>query len=178
MENQCKESASFFLNCLVHILILLCIISSFYFFYVADLSRSTFRKELQHEVEENVAKKLSLYGKSRYIEDVLNKVDFDKLIDYYSQDADKSKIQNAWLRRVTLVVIVSLVVLLLVSGVLIKRLCPDVSILDILRENLIVFTLVGIVEVLFFLKIAKNFIPSRPSLLVESIIRSIQNNFK
>lgn len=48
----------------------------------------------------------------------------------------------------------------------------------ILVDNVVTFTFVGIVEVLFFLNIALKFIPAPPSLIFTSFIESMKDQFK
>lgn len=48
----------------------------------------------------------------------------------------------------------------------------------ILVDNIVTFTFVGIVEVLFFLNIALKFIPAPPSLIFTSFIESMKDQFK
>lgn len=57
-------------------------------------------------------------------------------------------------------------------------LCYNIDIKHLALENLLIFSAVGFVEFMFFKFVATKYIPAPPSLMIKSIINSLQDNLK
>ena len=99
------------------------------------------------------------------------------LSNMYSKPNPVTEDNNRWVARVNmLIVLIILISLILVVGVLHFSCGKCVPIKDIVMENIVVFIFIGIVEYMFFTKIAFNFIPVPPSTLVTSFYRDTQKS--
>lgn len=178
----CKapKNMSFFINVVIHMFILLCIISAFFFFYVSRLSSEIFKNELDDIITDHLQQSLQNADKTKMLKSALNSVDLDRITVYYQNHTDKaSEIQNKWLERVTIVALGCLLFTIVLSIVILKFSCKQKApIGSIVRENIILFMFVGFVEVTFFLFIAKKYIPTKPSLMMQAIIDSVKKSFK
>ena len=173
------KNVNFFLNTVVHILILLLIISGFFFLYVSKLSQDKFKSEVTDLVDQNFNTLIKTADKDQVVKKLLSEVNVDRISDYYQNQTDQVKqLTNTWLSRVTIMAIAMLVFTIIMVVVILKSSCGQcIPILEIIKENVILFAFVGFVEISFFLFIAKKFVPTKPSLMMESMISSLKANF-
>lgn len=180
--NVCNESdhkINFAINIGIHVLILFCFLSVFFIMYISKLSKNAFDKEIKHPIEENIAKqfdKISPENKNK-LKEVSKYLNFDNLINYYDDPTKDYTVNNKWLSVVTIIVNVSMLLLIVVAYVFVRKSCNQcVPIGSIIKENLIIFGFIGIVEFMFFKHIAIKFIPVKPSVLVKSAIDSVKKH--
>ena len=82
---------------------------------------------------------------------------------------------NNGLVKSTLYIIITLLLLgLIFLIVLSKKMCTKVSYLSILKENIIIFIFVGIVEILFITNIIVHYIPAYPSTMLKLLIKNLK----
>ena len=175
----CKRppaNVTFFINVIIHVFILLMIVSGFFFIYVSQLAKDKFRGELSDVISENLGDALRGADSDGYIKNVLGRVDLQKFKDYYDRPDPAAATENIWLFRTTVMIVIVLVLLLVIVVVLVKLFCRRIPFGSVLVENLVLFTLVGAVEICFFLFIARNFVPTKPSLIVQTTIESVKEN--
>lgn len=179
MSDPCyitPPNTMFLMNVFIHVMILLSIVSGFYFLFVSHLSKDVFRKQLKKLISKNFKKLLEHIDRKEDIKKILSPIDLDKYINYYENKTGRDfEVQNWWLKAMTVTVICALVLILIVFAfVLVKSCnhCPPFG--ELITENIVVFTFVGAIEILFFLFIAKNFVPVKPSLMVTSLIKDIR----
>ena len=175
-----SKNMNFFINVVLHMFILLCIISAFFFFYVSKLSSEVFKNELDDIITNHLQQSLRNADKNNVIKNTLNNVDLNRYVSYYQNRTDRaSEIQNTWLERVTLVALACLLFTIILSIVILKFSCQQSTpFTSILKENIILFLFVGVVEVSFFIFIARKYIPTKPSLMMQTIIDSVKKSFR
>ena len=173
------KNVNFFINAIIHVFILLTIISVFFFVYVSQLAKDKFRTELSDVVDDNLVPALEGADKDKIIKNLLKNIDptLSQAANYYNRENDTTKLENKWLMGSTIAIIVGLIIMTIAILVILKIFCRKIPFGMILRENALLFTLIGTVEILFFLYIAKNFIPTKPTLIMETVITSLKNNF-
>ena len=174
------KNISFFINVVLHMFILLVIISSFFFFYVSKIAGDKFKEELENIINEKLPDALANADKNKILKTALNSIDLDRITSYYQNKPDKaSAIQNNWLIRVTIVALVCLFITIILTMIILKYSCQQKAPFGhIVKENIILFFFVGLIEIVFFLQIARYFIPTKPSLMMQSIIDSVKANFR
>jgi len=173
------KNVNFFVNAIVHVFILLTIISAFFFVYVSQLARNKFHDELSDVVNDNLEPALQKADKDQQIKKILQSLgpNLSQAAQYFTQEDEASRIQNKWLMQATIGIIIALVLTTIIVLILLKLFCQKIPFSVILRENAILFALIGAVEVVFFLLIAKNFIPTKPSLVMQTVIQSLKKSF-
>lgn len=181
--NKClrpPKNISFFINVVLHMFILLVIISSFFFFYVTRLTTDKFQQELDDIITTNLPPAIVNADKQKLLKIALSTINMDRVVEYYKNKTDKATtIQNKWLIRVTLVAIVSLLFTIILTIVILKFSCQQrAPFFHIIKENIILFFFVGIIEITFFLQIARYFVPTQPSLMMKSLIDALKANFR
>jgi hypothetical protein len=110
---------------------------------------------------------------------VMSQEKMNNLLEYYSKNSSESVNQNRWLVKVYILILVFLFIIMMLTVLLFKFFCTDVqiNIKKVLIENLVFFSLVGAVEMTFFFKVARNFIPSKPSELSSAVLNGLVKNF-
>lgn len=173
------KNVNFFINAIVHVFILLTIISAFFFVYVSQLAQNKFHSEISDVVNDNLGPALKKADKDLYIKKLLQGMtqNLSQASQYFNKDNEATVIQNKWLMNITICIIIALVLTTVTILVIIKLFCHKIPFGTILRENIIIFALIGAVEILFFVYIAKNFIPTKPSLVMETVINSLKTGF-
>lgn len=174
------KNVSFFINSVVHVVILLTIVSTFFFFFVSKLSRDKFKEELEDLVNQNLSPAIQKADSAGVLKAALQRLDLTQITNYYQNKTDEAmKIQNRWLFRVTVLSIMMLIFTLVLSVVILKQSCGQCTPLShILKENLILFAFVAVVEVSFFLVVARKFVPTQPSLMMKAMVDSLKANFQ
>lgn len=181
MDSICCSNSPDGINMIVdgvlHVLILASILTAFYFLVASKLGKSVLRKELKNNIEDNLVPALKNADTNNQIKNAIQQVDFEKLKSIYQNDSEVTVNQNKWIETVTIGSLIALFVVLFVIVTMLRTFCTSVPIGRIVKENLILFSLVGMVEVLFFLNVGRKFVPTKPSLIVETVIDSIKKAF-
>jgi hypothetical protein len=176
----CKKSPShinFFINGILHVFILLTILSLFYFIYISNLSRERFHQELGNVINDNLAPAIEKADKDGTIKNTLKKLDLQTMENYYNKDSETTTLENSWLKKSTFGVLTMVLIFLFTVIIIVKSFCKKIPLVSILKENIIMFTLIGLVEVCFFLFVARKYVPTKPSLVMQSCIDSLKKNF-
>jgi hypothetical protein len=176
---SCKPVSSIFsfsINVFVRVIILFTFLTAFFILFVSKLTKEMFEKEMGHLIEKNVdtlvhgldnetKQKLMLFTRV---------VSLDKLIKKYEEPSEYVLEHNKWVQLSAIgLSIIGVCVLGLVIYVVYNSCGQCVPLRHIFMENVIIFVCVGVIEYLFFTKVALKFVPA-PSLLVTSLI----NKFK
>lgn len=120
------------------------------------------------QLDENTKSKLATYIKLLPVERLMKK---------YEKPSEYVVAHNGWVKRSAIGVASVGVIMLIVVILLLNYSCGQkVDIVSIIKENVIVFVFVGVVEYLFFTNIAIKFIPAPPSLLVKTLIEKFKES--
>jgi len=182
--SSCVNSSDlldFVFNGALHAVILLCIVSAFFFLYISKLSQSIFEKEIGGIIEDNLVGMLNQVNikTNGVTKNTLKSISsWDKILKHYQGRKDTTiQTQNKWLKIITGLCVVFLIIFI-VSIILTTRFSCNICIpwVHILLENIVLFLGVGVIEIGFFMFIASKFVPSPPSHMMESIFHSIHDN--
>jgi len=167
-----------FLNIYLHVLILFGFLTLFYIFYISKIKTTAMTNEINSQLSNNLLTSLNNLSAIQR-QDLKNKlkfVPFDLLIKNYSKQDTGYKIHNIWLFRVAYLINMMLILGFLIAIILLSLSCGNcLGVFQIIKHNAFVFTLVGIVEYLFFTNIASKFVPTEPSLMINVFISDIKN---
>ena len=173
-HHKVKFSTGFAMNILIHVIMLFSFLSLFFFLYVSKVEEDAFKNEFGNIIETNL---------NEFIENnKILKPEIKDLSPWLSQVENMySSYDRSTKERNILVKFSSIFVLLILLSIFITIVltlflgCDKrFSLKHILIENTIVFILIGIVEYMFFTKVAIKFIPTPPSLLVNTLIDTIK----
>lgn len=174
------ESVNFFVNCLLHILILFTILSIFFIIVISKLESEAFKKEIKNLLGNQINNSINTLTdeNKKKLKSFLENVDLEKLKTLFDKPSDYIVINNSWTNFLSYSIILFLSIILICIIVLLYVSCKFViNIKEIIIENLIIFIFVGAIEVCFFLYIAQNFVPVSPSLMVDTLINDLKKKF-
>jgi len=179
MEYSCKiapKSISLIISILLHILILLVIISTFYFLFIAKVAKKSFQNEIKHAVDDNLIPSIRKSDTNGQIKKILKDSNLETIKEHFKLQSDVTNLQNDWLLKTNYGVIIGILLLLIVSVFILYFSCGKVPYITILLENTVLFCFIAVVEVVFFLYIGSKFIPTKPSLLMKTFVESLEKN--
>lgn len=179
MEYSCKitpTSITLIISIIVHILILLVIISTFYFLFVSRIAKKSFQNEIKHSVDDNLIPSIKKSDVNGQFKKILKDSNLEILKEHFKLETDVTKVQNDWLVKANYGVLFGILLLLIVTIFILYFSCGKVPYNTIMLENSILFFLIAIVEVVFFLYIGSKFIPTKPSLIMKTFIESVEKN--
>ena len=108
----------------------------------------------------------------------------DKSFDYYlklfsNEDRTRLKVNNQLFDKIKIANILIIGCTIIISTLFIyNNIVSFDDFKHILLNNVVIFTFVGIIEVLFFLNIGLKFIPTSPSLIFKSFVESMKDQFR
>jgi hypothetical protein len=152
-----------------------------------SLEKTAFENEITNEINNSVksmTSNISAEDKqkvSSFVNQTANKdgqTVLDLGIDRYSKPSELVAEHNNWVKisaiSVILVILFFLIIIIFVLSYSCNK-CTGIS--SIIKENIITFMFVGIVEYLFFTQIAFKYVPAPPSTMVTTIIDTFKKTF-
>ena len=159
----------------VHVSILFLILSIFFILIVSKLSKKAINKEITKSIDKYLETPLKEQVKSTGLHANMSNTDVMTVGKLYAREDLTVKTNNDWVFNTIIFVNIVLIIILLLSIILIRYNCNIcVPIKNILISNIIIFSLVGIVEYLFFTHIALKFVPVKPSVMTLSFIENLK----
>lgn len=193
MKQSCSYKTSntinLIINIILHVLILFSFLTILYFSVIAPLEKKSFEDEIKNQIKSSLSEQLTDFkNESEYTEQICNIVNtkiqdengnevpiIDQLINNLSDESPIITEHNKWITGTAISIIsILLIGVIIYINTLSSTCCKQMNIGYIIKENIITFIFIGIVEYLFFTQIAFKYIPAPPSTLVNSLI----NNFK
>jgi len=171
-------------NILLHVFILFGILSLIFWFVISKLEKYSINNELNNNINNyfnNLKEKLSPAEKddaSIFLNN--NNSLLNSLNNMYSKPDSMNENSNSWLQK-TNFLYAFIIFFILVSILLtIKYVCNinNFPLLGIIKENIVLFLGIGIIEVLFFLNIGSKYIPTKPSSILQNTIINLNNSLK
>ena len=170
---------NFDINLVMHSFILFTFLSLFFALYITKISKNAFNNDLSNMIHNGLSDKIKKIKQNISIKNVINELPLDTLIKNYSIEDKAVTMHNNGLLNTLLSVNILLWVGLIIVILILKYNCgANLNISHLVLENVIIFTCVGIVEYLFFTKIATNFVPVKPSFISQQFLESIKLQLK
>ena len=165
----------FGINILTHVAFLFTILTCLFIFYTSKIVEDSVNNQIVDLIDYNI--------KSNNKENTANLLSYEslnfsvvKLKKIFSlENTERTGINNL-VKSIMIVVITAFIIMLILTVLVAKNLCNNISVKEILIENIIIFVFIGIIEITFFLNIILKYIPSYPSTLSKIVINSIKKN--
>lgn len=176
-----QKQANYIINIGIHIYILFTFLTIFFFLYASKLAKKSINRALSNIIDKETNKFLTqLNTMDKKIAEVeINWDNVNKIAQKIEQSSqgELSSIteHNERLRKVAISIVIGLGVFLVLLY-LYFRLSKGYKIKlgNIILENLVIFTFIGIIEYLFFTRIASKYIPTTPDFVVSSILDRVK----
>jgi hypothetical protein len=155
----------------IHVLLTITVLSIVFWIVLSKIET----KSLKTEIENNIENSFSKFKPSNVTKEVLKKLDYQEMLKIYDGKPSRAvKDYNKSLLTLNVIVIIIIFISFLIICVVLKINCgKNVPVGKIILENIGLFILIGIIEVLFFIKIASKFIPVKPSYIIETLKNNI-----
>lgn len=174
-----KYSTYFSLDIMIHTTILFTFLATFFFLYVSKIEEKAFQSEISDLIDENLSK-IVLENENLLKPIVMPaKPILTRLQKVYAKPDRYTTEKNRLIKLAAVFVLILLLCTIFTIVLTVKLDCgKNVNIGHIILENIIVFIFVAIVEFWFFTNIAIKYIPTSPSLMVNTLINSFKDDFK
>lgn len=170
------ERMPFIVNIGIHVMILFTILTVFFMFFIAKISTQAFADEIRHNLNDAMSGVAEFKSKNPNVSKLLaNNGIVNSLNNAYDQPNESVELNNKWLFKTMILTNIMIFIIVTVSILLITKQCGQcIPLKHILLENLFTFACVGAVEYMFFKHVALKFIPTKPSLIVNSFFSSVE----
>lgn len=178
MNNSCTNSKYMPLavNVGLHVVILFTILSFFFVFYISKVSREVINGEIKNNLHDLLEKS------DEYVAPVRQYLDLGtltKLKTHFLKPDKTVEETNSWLVS-TIFLTNAALALLIISVIMIMTYSCGycIPLKHIVIENILVFAGIGVVEFLFFTKVALKYVPAPPSAIIKSFFKSVEKNLQ
>lgn len=168
-------SINFVVNLFLHLLILFTFLIVFFQFYLVQISRNNAEHEISVIVKDLVRNAVKVDPKLFQILNTVIPLPLKQLRQEFDRAEPSTQVNNEWLiRTLNIMTILFWVVFVVFVYILSQRCDEKIHFKELIIENVLVFSVVGVVEVLFFLKVALKYVPIQPS----ETVKYIENDVK
>jgi hypothetical protein len=168
------------LNTIMHMLILWVFLTVFFFYYITEMSKEALQSELGKYIDTDFKNSLNNLSFEQQIKAklLLQNLPLDNMINLYSNPDERVVINNKWVLITACIISISLLLLFFgIAFILKTQRDTNVSLGHIFKENAITFFFVGIIEFVFFTRIAAKYVPVLPSVATRAMVKRLQKNF-
>lgn len=184
------ERANLALNISLHIFILFVFLVVFYFAFAAGLEQKSINNELHSVINSQISSVLDGFKKASGSKSgvatkfVPSRESLKKVSDRLETES-KDTNRTEWIRKnnndlktTAAVIALSLCLLFFIQWIVYRFVFnkEDIHMKHVLLENLILFSIIGVIEYLFFTKIATHFVPVMPDTLSTSVVERVQDD--
>ena len=175
-QKKIQERIEFLLNLILHIIILFTVLTIFFFVYVRTLLKASYENEIDDILGNQFQKKLYELDDDvqKNIRDLLKDVNFNSYLDKFDETNSYVLINNKWLAVVCILIFVFFVCLFLTIYFFVNKTCGVcLDIRSVIYENLCLFSIVGLIEISFFIFIAVEYVQVSPTVMLDSFLSDI-----
>ncbi len=183
------ERANLALNISLHVFILFVFLVVFYFVYAEGLEQKSINRELHSVINSQVNSVLDSFKKAsgsksdlakRFVPSRQSLQKISDRLETESKDTEKTewiKKNNMDLKTTAVIIALGLCLLFFVQWIIYRFVFKrDIHMKHVLIENLVLFSIIGGIEYLFFTKIATHFVPVMPDTLSTSVVDRVQDD--
>lgn len=171
-------------NIMIHMCILLIILTLIFWLVIKNVEENSINEEVTKNIR-NVFSKIRedmTHEKRIEASNIIknSKKELEVLNRFYSEPYEVKEVNNNWLFQNNILYIAILVVAITVLILTIKfysKSGKNFNMFATVRENLVLFSLIGAIEIWFFYEIGMKFIPTKPSLVISSTVSALKDNF-
>src|SRR3989344_1029371 len=168
-----------FLNVMLHVCILWLFLTVFFIYFESKLSENLLNGVFKSSTDvlmDSIFMSLTPEETAK-LSTVLKQYNLSELLLIYQQPSSVRTVNNAWDEKFAFSIAGGLLLIFIVTSFVFKVLCrKELSIWQVMIENAIMFTFVGIVEFAFFKYIASKYCPVVQSMIVTQLISQLKSN--
>tara|TARA_Y100000389_G_scaffold140161_1_gene137965 strand:- start:687 stop:1223 length:537 start_codon:yes stop_codon:yes gene_type:complete len=161
----------------IHVTILILVLSVAFWALVAPVEKKAFDDQIQDQIKQSTS--IAFKGMHQDAVKSLSQVDLSVLSKYYDRPDESTSLWNSWLKRSNVLIAVVLVVTLILVWAILSFSCGKcIPLGRLLVENFVLFACIGVVEALFFIKVASKFVPVAPSYMVQQLFSDLKTKLR
>jgi len=180
--NNKYYNINFSLDIVLHVLILFTFLTVFFFAYVSKLEKQSLDNTVTDTINNNTTNFLNSFDEISNKYNV--KVDWntvnniaDNLIKNSQGEVPEIKQNNDRLFKGSMIGIIIGFILFIGSVIFLKYfLNYDIHIWHIILMNVIIFSITGLIEYLFFMNVASKYIPVTPDVISNTMLERVKKN--
>ena len=165
------------INIILHVFILLLILTLIFWVVITQIEK----QEINNLIENATDSAFSNTVLSPEEKDIVTTSlpSLQRLATKYSNPDPLIESNNSWLLLVNILYVAFIFISLISVLLTMSFVCglKNFPLYGIVKENIVFFTILAVIEVLFFYYIALKYVPILPSDVTKSSINEIQNNF-
>ena len=166
---------NFSLDIVLHVLILFTFLTVFFFAYVSKLEKQSLDNTVTNTITDNIDQISNKYN-VKVNWNIVNNI-ADNLVKNSQGEVPEIKQNNDRLFKGSIIAIGIGFILFIVSIIVLKYfLNYDIHIGHIILMNVIIFSITGVIEYLFFMKVASKYIPVTPDVISNTILEGVKKN--
>lgn len=173
------ESSSLLINILIHIFILFIFLSLFFFFYISKKEEESLNNQVDFICQKipDILKNIDQTDKNKVIKWESLKYKAENEYKYDDLDIDEYiNYNNNNLKYISIIISITILFLSLIIYFYSYILGKNIDISYIIKENIVIFLFIGMVEFLFFKNIASKYIPIFPVDISTTLLERIKYN--
>ena len=160
----------------LHMVILFTILTALFLLLISKLEKEIFDREIHDNLSNTLVTSLQKAYKYGSLKTILQTIPLDRLQTFYSQPSQENEIYNKWLQISMFLTIGFLITIILILSLFLYFTCGKmIPLWHIVEENIIIFIIVGTFEAIFFLLIARKYIPCPPSFMMTTFFDDLKN---
>lgn len=160
----------------LHVVILFTVLTALFLLLIVKLATEIFNHEIESNLQSFLLPALENVDQNQVIKDILKNAPLERLERVYSEPSADIEVYNKWLRTSMFLIIGFFVTILLILTLFLYFTCGKmIPLWHIIEENIVIFSVVGSFEAVFFLMIARKYIPCPPSFMMETFFDDIKN---
>lgn len=171
------KTANYRINISLHVLILFTFLTVLFFTYISKLERESISNVITSSINDNIGNTLTKIANSD-VDKYINWGNLNNMAkDIQTTSKGESKDVTSNHQRLLIVgicIISGLAMIISIMYVYYYLNGAKINFMKILIENAIVFSFVGIIEFLFFTKIASKYVPVSPDMLSDTILERVK----
>jgi hypothetical protein len=170
---------NFNINFFLHFLLLFSFLTIFFIFFLSKISTETFNGEVGNLIDDLLKNNVKELKKSPNFNNIVNRLPLRKLSEIYEKRNKSVEQHNNDLIKLVIIINVLLWTFFITIVCLLKFQCDSkLSLVEIILENLVIFTFVGLFEYYFFTRIALKFVPVEPSFISKQFMTNVKDKLK
>lgn len=169
------------LEIITNVLLMFLVLSVLFVLVISKIETNAYQGEIENQLHDSINKYLDQENTSTSgnlksnLKLVLSKINIDKLIESEGSIGNKSQISNKWLFTLIYTCIGFLVAIFIIFCLTIQYIPGrEFYLWRKVGWSLVIFGFVGVCEATFFIKIAKKFVPTPPSTLINAIVDQLK----
>lgn len=173
---------NFSLDIVLHVLILFTFLTIFFFAYVSKLEKQSLDSTVSNVINNNTNTFLGKFDEFSKKYDVkvnwniINNI-ADNLVKNSQGESPEIKKNNDKLFKGSIIAIIIGFILFIISVIFLKYYMNyDVHIGHILLLNIVIFSITGVIEYLFFMNVASKYVPVTPDVISNTILERLKYN--